>query len=86
MKYWTRGRLQSVYVSDRFRGKGVGSALLQKLESLAKERGCKDLTLDSSLTAEPFYLHHGYMEVWRADHTLSSGQKMACVKMQKTLE
>jgi len=78
--------LRAVYISDTFRRKGVGSALLQELENLAKERGCKELTLDSSLTAERFYLQHGYTEMGRGDHKLSSGHQMACVRMRKILD
>jgi putative acetyltransferase len=78
--------LRAVYVAAEFGNQGVGSALLRELERLAKERGCTALQMDSSLTAAPFYLHHGYEELGRADHTLSSGGKMACVRMRKVLD
>jgi GNAT superfamily N-acetyltransferase len=77
--------LRAVYVAAEFGNHGVGSALLHELERLAKERGCRELHMDSSLTAAPFYLRHGYEELGHADHTLSSGDKMACVKMRKAL-
>jgi GNAT superfamily N-acetyltransferase len=79
------GELRAVYVAAEFGNQGVGSALLHELERLAKERGCRELHMDSSLTAAPFYLRHGYEELGHADHTLSSGDKMACVKMRKAL-
>jgi putative acetyltransferase len=82
----SNNELRAVYVSAEFGNRGIGSALLQELERLAKERGCRELNMDSSLTAAPFYLHHGYEELERADHTLSTGDKMACVKMRKVLE
>ncbi len=74
-----------MYVSAAFGRQGVGSALLRELERLAKVRGCGELHLDSSLTAAPFYRHRGYEETERAEHLLSSGTKMACVKMRKVL-
>jgi putative acetyltransferase len=75
--------LRAVYVAAAYGRRGVGSALLRELESIAKEQGCRELHLDSSLTAAPFYLHHGYEETGRGKHSLSSGAKMACVKMRK---
>jgi diamine N-acetyltransferase len=35
--------LDDLYVSDAFRGKGVGSALLNAVINLAKEEGCKKM-------------------------------------------
>jgi putative acetyltransferase len=81
----SNSELRAVYVAAEFGNQGVGSALLRELERLAKDRGCGELRMDSSLTAAPFYLRHGYEELGRADHTLSSGDKMACVKMRKAL-
>jgi putative acetyltransferase len=77
--------LRAVYVAAEFGNRGVGSAILQELERLAKQRGCRELHMDSSLTAAPFYLHCGYAELARAEHTLGSGATMACVKMRKVL-
>jgi putative acetyltransferase len=78
--------LRAVYVAAEFGRRGVGSALLRELERLAKQSGCTELHMDSSLTAAPFYLHHGYEELARAEHTLGSGSTMACVRMRKTLD
>jgi putative acetyltransferase len=78
--------LRAVYVAAAFGRRGVGSALLQELERIAKEQGCGELHMDSSLTAAPFYTNHGYEEMGRGEHTLSNGAKMACVRMRKTLD
>jgi putative acetyltransferase len=78
--------LRAMYVAAAFGRRGVGSALLRELERLAKERGCGELHMHSSLTAAPFYVQHGYQDLGRADHTLSSGEKMACVRMRKVFD
>jgi putative acetyltransferase len=57
--------LRAVYVAASFSGRGVGSAVLRELERIAKEQGCRELRMDSSLTAAPFYTHHGYEETGR---------------------
>lgn len=45
------------------RGKGYGVKLLDHVKKLAKERGCKAITLDSGLPrvqAHGFYEHYGF--------------------------
>jgi putative acetyltransferase len=82
----SNNELRAVYVAAAFGRRGVGSALLRELERLAKQSGCPELHMDSSLTAAPFYLHHGYEELARAAHTLGGGATMACIKMRKVLD
>jgi putative acetyltransferase len=77
--------LRAVYVSSKFGGLGIGTKLLSELEKVAEAKGCTELQMVSSLTAEPFYKRNGYNEIGRGIHTLRSGKKMACVKMRKTL-
>jgi len=78
--------LRAVYVAAAYGRRGVGSAVLRELERMAKEQGCRELRMDSSLTAAPFYTRHGYEETDRGEHTLISGHKMACVRMRKLLD
>ena len=81
----SKNELRAVYVAADFSRRGVGSALLKGLERLAKERGCKELQMVSSLTAVPFYLSHGFEDRGHGIHALKSGGQMACVSMRKTL-
>jgi putative acetyltransferase len=82
----SNNELRAVYVAHKYGKQGVGSALLQELERLARERGCKELAMDSSLTAEAFYLHHGFQALERGEHPMSdTGRTMACVRMRKVL-
>ena len=82
----SNNELRAVYVTAKYGKQGIGSALLRELERLAKQRDCTELRMDSSLTAAPFYLRHGYEDLGSAEHTLSSGEKMACIRMRKALE
>lgn len=77
--------VRAVYVSPEFSGKGVGKALLKKLEEAARNYGLKSLWLDSSLNAAPFYASQGFEGDVEGEHILRSGQKMSCIKMQKQL-
>jgi ribosomal protein S18 acetylase RimI-like enzyme len=52
-----------LWVSARFRGRGHGTSLLQAAETLARERGCLNVHLDSfSFQAPDFYKKLGYEE------------------------
>ncbi|TFH23412.1 MAG: GNAT family N-acetyltransferase [Myxococcales bacterium] len=58
---WTWLHVQLVWVSAELRHAGVGSRLLQRLESEARQRGCEHAHLDTfSFQARPFYQRHGY--------------------------
>lgn len=54
------GAVEAVYVSPTYAGEGVGTRLLEALESRAAEAGVDELSLVSSLNAVGFYEHHGY--------------------------
>jgi len=75
------GELRSLYVKPNPVG-GVGSALLAELEARAFAI-CPALACDASLNAVPFYRSHGYVEQAALEHTLSSGARVACVRMVK---
>jgi len=77
--------LQACYVAPEAGGKGVGTALLLALETEARKRGLPFLKMDASLNAESFYKARGYEVRSRGEHLLRSGQRMACVHMQKNL-
>jgi putative acetyltransferase len=77
--------LRACYVAPEASRRGVGSALVRKLEQVAHEQGLAFLELDSSVTAAPFYDTLGYETRERGEHVLANGQRMACVRMRKTL-
>jgi putative acetyltransferase len=77
--------LRACYVAPEAALRGVGSALVREIERIAREHGLAYLQMDSSVNAEPFYLHHGYSVRKRGEHPLKSGRQMACIKMEKTL-
>ena len=60
------GLLRSLAVRPALRGSGLGSALLRALETMARERGLRELVL-LTLTAAPFFARHGYVALARGD-------------------
>ncbi|MFW9265527.1 GNAT family N-acetyltransferase, partial [Nostoc sp. CALU 546] len=81
----SNSELRAVYVAPSFGRSGVGTAILQELERLAREQGLLELHLNASLNAEPFYQVNGYMNEGFEDHPLRSGQKMPSIRMRKKL-
>ncbi|MDX2106863.1 MAG: GNAT family N-acetyltransferase [Candidatus Melainabacteria bacterium] len=77
--------LRALYIDPQFGRRGFGKALLQTLESNAKQQGLARLSLHSSLNAKEFYLHNGYVVDAEGNHQLASGKLMPCVFMSKTL-
>ncbi|MHC5763297.1 GNAT family N-acetyltransferase, partial [Nostoc sp.] len=81
----SNSELRAVYVSPSFGRSGVGTAILQELERLARERGLSELHLNASLNAEPFYQVNGYINEGFEEHILRSGRKMPSIRMRKKL-
>lgn len=54
------GKLALCYLLPEARGRGIGAALLQRMEAQAIEWDIKALQLHSTATAEAFYARHGY--------------------------
>lgn len=54
-----------LYVHPHYAAEGVGSALMDALETIAKARGAEAVTADVSDTALPFFEARGYVQVHR---------------------
>jgi Predicted acetyltransferase len=64
--YWLR--IEVLFVDERSRRTGVGSALLDAAERRARELGARNAILDTFEWQAPgFYAKHGYAEVSRID-------------------
>ncbi|MDX1302966.1 GNAT family N-acetyltransferase [Photobacterium sp.] len=58
---WGYFEINFLWVSDKMRGCGVGSQLLQAAENEGIRRGCKYALVDTfSFQAKGFYVKHGY--------------------------
>ena len=59
--HWSRTLLCTLWVEERYRRHGIGSRILRQVERIAKEKGCRVVTLGTaSFMARPFYEKHGY--------------------------
>lgn len=58
---WNCLYIDVLWVKEEFRKEGYGSVLLNEVEKIAKEKGCKLIHLDTfDFQAKDFYIKHGY--------------------------
>ena len=57
------GYLDFMYTHHLYQGQGIATTLLATLEAEARKLNITKLTTDSSLTARPFFLSHGFQLV-----------------------
>ncbi len=58
---WSRMFLDTLWVDKRWRHQGIGSMIIREIERIAREKGCRVVTLGTaSYMARPFYEKHGY--------------------------
>jgi putative acetyltransferase len=73
-----------LYVHKQYIGKGIGSALLEKLEEEALKHELKELNVTSSITAKPFFERRGFIVKNEYVKTMS-GKDFVVYSMKKTL-
>ncbi len=79
------GRIDAVFVLPAYMGRGVGRALMDHLEQLARQAGLGCIELESTLNAAAFYRALGFEGEGRATYASSLGVSLACVPMVKWL-
>ena len=57
------GHLHSMFVHKDWQGKGVATALLSKVEGMARDYGVQTIHTEASITARPFFEKRGYRVV-----------------------
>lgn len=76
--------IEMLYVRPEFAGRGVASALLEALETLAAARGTSVITTDASDTARDVFAKRGYV-AQRRNTVALNGEWLGNTTMQKRL-
>jgi len=65
------GSITDLFVEEEWRGKGLGTAILEKLEEQVGILGIESLNLRATLETEPYYLRRGWQrhENWPIEKT-----------------
>lgn len=78
------GYIDHFFVSGKFPGRGIGSALMSHICGVAVRRGLSEISADVSLSAESFFLKHGFVVVERRTAVVG-GVQLANARMCKEL-
>jgi len=76
----------ALFVLPGFTGRGYGKAMLDHLESVARELAIEAVVLDATLNAASFYRACGYVGDEQAVYHSPSGLALACIAMTKQIE
>ncbi len=73
--------IEYLWVSETLRGQDIGTEIIYKAESIAKERGCKYVFLNTfSFQAKEFYFKLEYQEVFSLEDYPLTGKRHYFVK------
>jgi GNAT superfamily N-acetyltransferase len=76
---WTQ--VSALWMPEALRGQGIGTQLMAQAETLARERGCPRMFLETlSFQALPFYEKLGYRVVSRIDDFPPGGARYALTR------
>lgn len=76
------GHLDRFYVHAEFQGQGVGRALLAEVENIARRECMPRVFVEASITARPFFLKQGFVELAEQSVTVR-GVQLANYRMQR---
>lgn len=83
--HYHRGEIMAVYVEPSHIARGVGRALLAKLEEVARADGATHLHLNAALNSVGFYAACGYVETKETVYMTRGGVVMKCALMERDL-
>lgn len=78
------GYIDCMYTHPEFQRQGVGSALYEHLEGVARDKGLKHLRVEASLVAKPFFENKGFTVV-SENQVERRGQLITNFKMERFL-
>jgi GNAT superfamily N-acetyltransferase len=78
-------KIRGIYVHPSWARKGLGSLILAYCEAKSMEAGFTRLEMGSTLTGVPLYRLRGYRETERIALPLPNGERLAVVRMEKSV-
>ena len=79
------GYIHMMFVAPEFGRRGVAHALLTEVESRAKSVGTTALWTNASITARPFFEHHGFAVI-AEQYPVSRGVQLTNYRMTKLVK
>lgn len=79
------GHINHFFVAHNCQRQGKGTILLNLMAYNALAMGSKQLTVEASITARPFFEHHGFVVIKKETDAILRGQKFCIFNMHKLL-
>lgn len=76
--------IKGLFVEPASEGRGVGTRLMERLESWAICKGAVKLNVFSSINAVSFYEKFGFVRIESSKHQMNDGNTIMCCKMTKS--
>lgn len=80
-----KGKIDALFVAPNFMRRGVGRVTMAFLEKMAQRNGVKELYLESTLNAAPFYRQCGFQGDSVSEYKSPTGISLDCILMVKKL-
>jgi ribosomal protein S18 acetylase RimI-like enzyme len=81
----TQETVKGLYVDPDWQGRGIGRELLARAETILRSEGSTMIVIESSLSAEAFYVSCGFRKVSEEKRTSRGGLLMGACMMRKEL-
>jgi GNAT superfamily N-acetyltransferase len=78
-------KIRAIFIHPAFARRGLGSLMLAHCEQAARAAGFTRFEMGSTLTGVPLYTLKGYIERERLTLPLPNGERLAVVRMNKSL-
>jgi putative acetyltransferase len=79
---YKKDEICSLYVDPDFGRRGIASTLLERALRALQDRGYRRVIVDSSITASPFYQHHGFRVVRERTRMTRGGMEIPTVDLE----
>ncbi|MEQ5055065.1 GNAT family N-acetyltransferase [Klebsiella michiganensis] len=79
------GHINHFFVAHNCQRQGKGTVLLNSLVDNALAMGLKQLTVEASITARPFFEHHGFVVIKKKTDAILRGQRFCIFDMRRLL-
>lgn len=76
-------KIRAFYVHPDWARKGIGTAILERCEEVARAEGFTRFEMGATLTGVPLYLGCGYVEKERQDLPMANGESLPIIRMVK---
>ena len=81
-----RAAIEAMHVLPEFTRKGIGTMLVQSIETQAIQRGLNAVDVEASTNAEQFYLRCGYTKVVDGKFKCRNGIELNSILLRKQLD